>query len=649
MSSRLKVKEGYPLRVPDLILAAGRIVITSDSISFSEEFDYGPNIPFLKGFVLAYVKFLSDSPLVTTTGDKPVKVYTRFLRTLVSNDLRLTIKLYSGYADDILSSQYVTGGVESTFHFLDAMKDTPIFKEYLTWYRTRDPELLRYVLSFLRFGKKLAYVDSKLDATAFRGWLEVEEKLRTLKFDPHELATLAKIVRVLLKPITVDTILPHFGGGKVSERHIRTVWDKLHGLALTRRLAYVFRNDSLFAPGATAGMPLTTEWNSYDVARLHFVPKDISKSRSICMEPNSHMLFQQEVLRWMVSSISSSPAGRFIHLDDQTVNQKGAIRGSKYLDSDTLDLSSASDSVHVDLVRAVFPRDWLYYMLGTRTSKVLLPSGEIVRVNKFAPMGSAVCFPTQSILFTAICIYGYLMHHLRRDYGPVTITEALVRGFLAHGFESWVGDGRYVAPVVYGDDIIVDHTVSDIVITLLERFGFSVNVSKSFTGSQSIRESCGVYVYEGSDVTPVIYRVKFFQNMITPDVYAGLIDQINNLNSHGYHSCASYLLAYLRGCGFRSHIPFKTSEEGFGIFTKNKHVPSETALRENADWQILEELVLGIGTKGMKGTRPDNLELYSYYQWQRSRVDDNVAPSFGRRSSIRPWETRFVPRWVRYE
>jgi hypothetical protein len=489
-----------------LRLDSADIRITSDTLRLSPELDYGDNEEFIKLFILAYVKFLSDSPLES----KPRRIVLSFVHLLCSKHVKSTIIAFSRIADHILENKYVTGRDFSTEDLPPGITKTPIFREYLSWVETGRPELLKYILSFLRFGKKLEYVDEEFNTEAFRQWCEVEERLRTLAFDVDDITSLANIIRVLLPPLKVDFLAPKFGPGKVAERGVLDVFDKLGSLSLHPRLAYAFLRER---PGRTSEVgfgishtKLKLSEESIDVALKKDVPKDITKSRSICMEPNTFMYFQQEVMRWMVQSIESGLISRFVTLDDQTNSQRAALHGSKYLSVDTIDLSSASDSVHVDLVRKIFPPDYLFYMMATRTSKVQAPNGEIRSVHKFAPMGSAVCFPTQCILFAAVCIYGYMQTSSGTN-GPRVFSEGAVLDFVKHNIHreytpNTPYTGRFERPVVYGDDIAVDTKSTDNVISTLTRLGFQVNRSKSFTGARSFRESCGVYAHEGQDVTP---------------------------------------------------------------------------------------------------------------------------------------------------
>jgi hypothetical protein len=90
-----------------------------------------------------------------------------------------------------------------------------------------------------------------------------------------------------------------------------------------------------------------------------------------------------------------------------------------------------------------------------------------------ATMGSAVCFPIETIVF-------------------YSISKAVLQLF------GYTGD-----PYVYGDDIIVPTKYAGYVMDVLEAYGFVVNREKSFTNPRlAFRESCGVNGLLGVDVTP---------------------------------------------------------------------------------------------------------------------------------------------------
>lgn len=670
-----------------LYLDRGNVRISTHDITFPPEFAYGENEDFLKFFVLSYCKLICDSPC---DPDKPMTVFRSFIKQMTSEHIKGVIVRYSKLCDELMKNDFITDD-SSTRVFLYEFKHTPIFREYLHWYRTGDPVVLRFIMSFLLFGKKISYMDPEFDSTAFRGWLGVEHRLRSLVFSHIDTVSLASIIRVLLPPLDSSLRLPRFGPGKVSERGVRHIYDKLDSLTFDEKLSYVFCRPSFgfTEDGRYELIQLISrkESDSLTSSRLKFVPKDITKSRSICMEPNSYMFMQQDVLRMIRDAMSRGLISRFVNMSDQSENQRYAFHGSMYTSMDTIDLSSASDSVHVDLVRKIFPPDYLYYLLGTRTDKVIVDREGIgtLQVKKFAPMGSAVCFPVQCIIFTAICLYGYVCNSLGKTCGEYRVTEEDINTFLRTGLHWSVGEGtpftrRYEPPRVFGDDIIIDHRVYSDVVTTLFRLGFEVNESKSFTGSQSFRESCGVYCWQGHDVTPLRFLMPSFrEGKITAKVFASIIGAYNRCNDLGFFKLGSFYLACIRSMGFRYPLPFTTDRNEFGLkvskythdilpggknpifeirrvlrkegshSVEDLYIYLSPTVRVNVFEQFTETLVQGIGPRKSKAKAPWSLDPYSYIQWWRSRVSEDVTPEFLGGSLVRPEETRLAPRWARRE
>ena len=642
-----------------LLDVAGRLDISVDDVHFLPEFDYGRNVELLQLFVLAYVKFLHDSPLRKDGVGKGRDVYMGFFSKLCHTFIPDLIRLYSELAHSIVSNDFREGGDSSTRVFEPRMMHTPVFREYHVWFKTGRPELLRFVLSFLTFGKKLRYEDPQFNTTAFRGWCEVEDRLRNLKLDPDVLNDLRVIVRALLPPLKVDLLVPKFGTGKVAEKGVADVYDKLRELAMHPRLSYAFFRDR---PGRSSENGFSSvlrrmKWGASSLAtcRQKFVPKDMTKSRTIAMEPNTFMYFQQEVLRWMVQAFRDGPISQFVRLEDQSRNRSAAVHGSIYGSVDTIDLSSASDSVHKDLVKGIFPPDYLFYLFATRTSKVEIYDGSEVReLCKFASMGSAVCFPVECVVFTAVCILAAMRYRAREGswYNPKS--HEAVLSFIDREFhKTWDSTTpftwRFELPAIYGDDICVDTRLTPDVTSILTSLGFSVNTAKSFVGSQKFRESCGVFAFDGDDVTPFLFRLPHLtKGEVDAPLYASLIGMHNRARSLGYYELCSFILSVIKGLGSNLH-PFVTDENEFGILVGLKHRPDPRNLRYRVEWHVDEELRWSIVPRYNRQTRPENLELYRYGQWWRSHVrgcTDSLQEGYLR---IRPQETRLAPRWARCE
>lgn len=199
------------------------------------------------------------------------------------------------------------------------------------------------------------------------------------------------------------TSLPGHGPGSTADAGRTSLIEKYLHIGCDEELRSVVARSGYDPMDFVLGVPPT--WRR--VAKLQVVPKSALTGRTICMEPVTLQFYQQMVRRSLYRYIGSHPQlGHHIHLTDQSVNRNAACEGSKFGRLATIDMSSASDSVSWSLVEKVFSRTPLFpWLSATRSLQVELPSGETIETKKFAPMGSALCFPTMCLVFAAICEY----------------------------------------------------------------------------------------------------------------------------------------------------------------------------------------------------------------------------------------------------
>jgi hypothetical protein len=223
--------------------------------------------------------------------------------------------------------------------------------------------------------------------------------------------------------------------------------------------------------------------------RVVTVPKTLKTPRIIAIEPLCMQYTQQSLLQPMVKSIESDPmSAGHVNFTDQSINQRLAQEGSKSGKYATIDLSEASDRVSLNLASLMFescPEVW-DAILSCRSSRAELPDGRVLDLQKFASMGSALCFPVESMVFYTIAILAGLQS------ASLPVTSRNVRKVLRDIY-------------VYGDDIIIPVDQVETTIALLESFNLKVNSHKSFWIGK-FRESCGVDAYDGVNVTPVYVR-----------------------------------------------------------------------------------------------------------------------------------------------
>jgi len=318
-----------------------------------------------------------------------------------------------------------------------------------------------------------------------------------------------------------------------------------------------------------------TEWPSFvepvDEApvRVVFVPKTLSTPRVIAVEPVCMQYAQQALSGVLVDRLERRPltSGR-VNFTRQEVNQARSLVASGDGKSATLDMKEASDRVGLSHVTRLFRKapDFLKLVLAARSTRAQLPNGDKLTLKKFASMGSALCFPVESLVFYTSIIAS-------RCYRAGTFpTRQTVRSL-----------GRDV--YVYGDDLIVPADEAPATCDDLEALGFKVNRLKSFwTGK--FRESCGWDCYDSELVTPCYLR----RDLPTSrsDV-AGLLSTIatsNQLHSAGYREAAMALRnAVERIMGRLPMVPVDSPAIGWHYFSEV--MPRRRFNRDLQRWEHL--------------------------------------------------------------
>lgn len=225
--------------------------------------------------------------------------------------------------------------------------------------------------------------------------------------------------------------------------------------------------------------------------RLSFVPKNVDTSRCICTEPLMNMFFQKGVQKLLETRLR-----QYFGIDlsnQQECNRDLARIGSMAENYCTIDLSQASDSVSLHMIRETFPADVVSWLELFRSKEVQLPSGDWMELHMISSMGNAYTFPLETIIFSCIVSAAYQMKdkNLMKGYGLDCKYEP--------------EDGVFVQTKrlpnfgVFGDDIIVGEEHYRHTVMLLNLLGFSVNAEKSFSQGP-FRESCGGDFFRGYPV-----------------------------------------------------------------------------------------------------------------------------------------------------
>lgn len=254
---------------------------------------------------------------------------------------------------------------------------------------------------------------------------------------------------------------------------------------------------------SSLGDPLVVGGN-----RLHFVPKDATISRSICIEPVLNMFFQLGLGRIIERRLKN-----FFGIDlnfQPDINRALALLGSVNEDLVTIDLSSASDSMSLSMVRALFPTDFVQWLELLR-SKTSTYNGKQIELHMLSTMGNGYTFPLQTVLFSCIVAAAHEFESKRRVDYPHGL-----RFLSLKQLPNWS---------VFGDDIICSQRVLPRVLRLLKLTGFEVNRSKTFFEGL-FRESCGHDYFRGHDVRGV-----YCKSLFSPQDRFTLINLLNKWSS----------------------------------------------------------------------------------------------------------------------
>jgi len=294
------------------------------------------------------------------------------------------------------------------------------------------------------------------------------------QFSDIQIDSIKSDFRSLLPDNPMDIRCRHSNGATADKfNNIDRKYTK-RSLPLTRELSFLFFNTHTHAE---AWMRSNKIIKANPTSRFTLVPKDSRGPRGICIEPHEHMFVQQGLMQKLYDHIESiSPAKGYINFTDQGTNQKLAYLGSIDRSYCTIDLKDASDMVSWALVQHLLPDDWLHVVTMCRSASVSV-NGTIIELKKFAPMGSALCFPIEAMIFWSICR---------------TITDRV-----------WV----------YGDDIIVHNENYERVVKALESYGLIINRDKSLHQG-FFRESCGSEYYRGHDISYVKCKSYDLENYI---------------------------------------------------------------------------------------------------------------------------------------
>jgi hypothetical protein len=387
---------------------------------------------------------------------------------------------------------------------MSLMTDPRHYVNAESYFRDRQAtDLLRKVQ-----GLSIAGVDRK--KAAFKKWLDGEFQCyrtneRLAKFNyggflqPSDLAILrflrkvAKTIRKWIGPCPpcLDKIQGRFGpGATFSDRgRLTTVPDKMTSVPTLTHGAMWYILPYLQSYWGRSNSEHHGQVSWVRGNRYLTVPKTALIDRSIAVEPAINVFYQLGLGRSIRQRLATN-AGWVLE-DAQEIHRRKAKDSSVSRAFCTLDLSNASDTVSLELVRLLLPAKWFDELYALRSPRTLVGKRWHV-LEKFSSMGNGYTFELETVIFAALM--------------SVLLTES--------GHHGVLGDDMFV----YGDDIIIPDCLKREAEAVLCFCGFTLNKEKSFSGSIGFRESCGGDFFEGSDVRPFYLKeLKNDPREIVPD------------------------------------------------------------------------------------------------------------------------------------
>lgn len=326
--------------------------------------------------------------------------------------------------------------------------------------------------------------------------------------------------------------------------------------------------------------------------RVELVPKNWKTHRTIACEPEGNVALQlafddfckRRLLRLGVDLSSQSR--------NQDLCREASVHGKLC----TVDLKAASDSLSLNCVHLLFEREWVDFFLMTRSPRGKLPDGKFITYQKLSSMGNGYTFTVETLVFAAACV--------------------------AIGSKQWA---------VYGDDIVVESHLYHDLVTILAYLGFSVNDEKSHH-SGLYRESCGVHMYAGHDVTPF-----FCKSLRTKQ---DIVLHVNNMMRAAPlgGSCWSYVIGIVRSLNLPL-VPLN-SDPCSGVFIHPSTCYDLGLIRTVKSLGPWQPAFKGFKVKPKNERIHDSRALFLWFLNRRKEPFESSRYSLGTR--------KFGLKWVRY-
>lgn len=479
--------------------------------------------------------------------------------------------------------------------------------------KTLRGDLFRDINTICCFCERLTLAghETLADEAADEYW-QLESDMLSWHYDPRIVSQLRDIVSDWFDGFSLEPLDPHYSNGATLE--VRKGAGEAHK-RLIMQATILAEEDPVFSVETAIEGSRRPEQPFKPTPVGVLVPKTATGKRLVCPEPVVHAYWQQAVAkqldRWFRRNRRMC-----IDLHDQDRTRRLCLRASGEGGYSTVDLSSASDTVTVSLVKALFADQpgLLAVMLACRSERVEL-QGRVCEIEKFAPMGSALCFPIECIVFSAVCALACDNAGVPRRY------------------------------FVYGDDMIVPDEVVTELFRLLKALHFKVNEDKSYGPYSQFLEACGMEAWCGTDVTPLRLSRKIsfshFGCKKHPHTLKRVMKLCNKLYGYGLFYTRKALLAYL--LEFYPEAPFAVSDDR-GLYHPD---PANLHLLQGYNPGLGYALVLTERYEAKQEKGPDDIRyqmvLERYARTDRKALmwpDDRIDVKCGGTSA------HLVKRWV---
>lgn len=389
-------------------------------------------------------------------------------------------------------------------------------------------------------------------------------------------------------------ISPSHGPGAVSDARSGT--DKFRFRSWPRKLENVFPYTFFAQSREDMHLDGDDEFPSLHEypTRLIAVPKTLKAPRLIASEPTAHQYLQHGIMGWLREKLPR-PLQTCLDFFSQEPSRETCLQASKFGNLATVDLSSASDRLSCWLVERVFRtnQSLLQALHAVRTRWLTNATGVgepfFIHLRKFAPQGSGVTFPVQSIIYAILSIATVMYaQKIRVNKRNIMRVSETIR--------------------VFGDDIILPSCAVLDLASLFAHLELKVNASKTHYRGL-FRESCGMDAFAGVSVTPLYIRdleLDFSAESLT-----SWVDVINNAYSAGLWTVSEVL---------RLQIPDKlarlipVSDRDLGCLTL-RTFQSSPPMRKRVSRHLMREEVLGLcaEAKTGKARRESHHSLLQYF------------------------------------